>query len=105
MGFRIKKELIAKKVSNWQSYFQNEELNILEMAELQEILGRGKEEEEEEDDYVSDDIEIMEEGSPERPLVQGKGRCCNDFQHCRLTYMVFRSARGGGQGNPKGRPI
>ncbi|EER08910.1 conserved hypothetical protein [Perkinsus marinus ATCC 50983] len=66
---KIKKELIAKKVSNWQSYFQKEELNILEMAELQEILGRGKEEEEE-DDYVSDDTEIMEEASQERPLAQ-----------------------------------
>ncbi|KAF4741122.1 hypothetical protein FOZ63_000592 [Perkinsus olseni] len=58
---KIKKELIAKKVTNWQSYFQTEELNILEMAELRDLLGRSKGRECEEEDYDADDFEEEEE--------------------------------------------
>ncbi|KAF4647955.1 hypothetical protein FOL47_003933 [Perkinsus chesapeaki] len=61
---RIKQELIAKKVTNWQSYFQTEELNILEMAELHELLGRGNKLD---DDDYDDDHDDFEQEDPSRP--------------------------------------
>ncbi|KAF4718866.1 hypothetical protein FOZ62_004413 [Perkinsus olseni] len=76
---KIKKELIAKKVTNWQSYFQTEELNILEMAELRDLLGRSKGRECEEEDYDADNFEEEEthgqsvashEGPGDRPVVE-----------------------------------